>query len=96
MSWTIGADVGGTFIDFYAHNQNTEEVKLHKLPSTRSNPGQGVLRDIDHLTEQGVTPDLIRSRSAVVIPSRFPASVSAPLTQPRNMSIPPPILGQSI
>ena len=59
MSWTIGVDVGGTFTDFYAHNQNTGEVELHKRPSTRTNPGQGVLLGIDYLAERGVTLEAI-------------------------------------
>ncbi|MEM7250239.1 MAG: hydantoinase/oxoprolinase family protein [Pseudomonadota bacterium] len=55
MSWTIGVDVGGTFTDFYAYNQESGEIKLNKRPSTRQNPGDAVLAGVDELAGDGLS-----------------------------------------
>src|SRR4029078_3144930 len=43
MAWTIGVDVGGTFTDFFAFDDTTDRIVLHKVPSTPSNPGLAVI-----------------------------------------------------
>lgn len=48
MAWMIGVDVGGTFTDFFAFDEATDRVVLHKVSSTPSNPARAI---IDGLTE---------------------------------------------
>ena len=43
MAWTIGVDVGGTFTDFYAFNDETGEVRLGKRPSTPDDPSRAIV-----------------------------------------------------
>jgi N-methylhydantoinase A len=43
LSWVIGVDVGGTFTDFYALDEESGAVKLWKRPSTPENPGAAIL-----------------------------------------------------
>ncbi len=43
MGWTIGVDVGGTFTDFYAANDEAGIVHVGKTPSTPANPAQAIL-----------------------------------------------------
>lgn len=43
MGWTIGVDVGGTFTDFYAANDESGQVHVGKTSSTPSNPAQAIL-----------------------------------------------------
>src|SRR5215475_13891804 len=42
MSWMVGVDVGGTFTDFFAFNDATDQIILHKVPSTPGNPAEAV------------------------------------------------------
>ena len=44
--WKIGVDVGGTFTDFTLLNENTDELKVHKVPSTPEDPSQAVDRGL--------------------------------------------------
>src|SRR5215208_3382825 len=49
MGWMIGVDVGGTFTDFFAFDDETDRIVLHKVPSTPANPAEAVvagLRDL--------------------------------------------------
>ena len=50
MSWIIGVDVGGTFTDFCARNNNTGETIIHKRPSTPNDPAIAILKGINELT----------------------------------------------
>ncbi|MQB08033.1 hydantoinase/oxoprolinase family protein [Agrobacterium tumefaciens] len=50
MSWIIGVDVGGTFTDFFAYNEQSSESRMWKRPSTPTNPAQAI---IDGLIELG-------------------------------------------
>ena len=43
MAWMIGVDVGGTFTDFFAFDDETDRVVLHKVSSTPSNPARAIL-----------------------------------------------------
>ena len=55
MAWTIGIDVGGTFTDFYALEEATDAVRLHKRPSTPDDPSRAILEGLDELArEHGV------------------------------------------
>ena len=49
LSWTIGVDVGGTFTDFYALNEDSGEVHVAKRPSTPANPAEAILAGLDEL-----------------------------------------------
>lgn len=39
MTWHIGVDIGGTFIDFCAHNSDTQALHTIKVLTTPDNPG---------------------------------------------------------
>ncbi|MEM7172677.1 MAG: hydantoinase/oxoprolinase family protein [Pseudomonadota bacterium] len=52
MSWTVGVDVGGTFTDFFAHNEKSGQVHLAKRPSTPDDPGRAILQGLDELAAQ--------------------------------------------
>jgi N-methylhydantoinase A len=49
MSWTVGVDVGGTFTDFTARNEETGRSFVHKRPSTPSNPAEAILAGLGEL-----------------------------------------------
>ena len=52
MSWTIGVDVGGTFTDFYAANNEEDIFHVSKTPSTPENPAEAILTGLVTLCEQ--------------------------------------------
>ena len=43
MAWLVGVDVGGTFTDFYALDDQSGTVVVHKTPSTPDNPAQAIV-----------------------------------------------------
>ena len=43
MAWMVGVDVGGTFTDFYAFDDQTKKTVIHKIPSTPSDPSEAIL-----------------------------------------------------
>ena len=49
MSWMIGVDVGGTFTDFFAFDDATNRVVLHKVASTPGNPAHAVISGLRDL-----------------------------------------------
>ena len=51
MSWTVGVDVGGTFTDFYVLNSSTQDVLVHKRPSTPDDPSRAILSGLAELAE---------------------------------------------
>jgi N-methylhydantoinase A len=51
MSWTVGVDVGGTFTDFYLLNSSTQDVLVHKRPSTPDDPSRAILAGLAELAE---------------------------------------------
>ena len=42
----IGVDVGGTFTDILALDENSDEVRVFKIPSTREDQSIGFLEGI--------------------------------------------------
>ena len=55
MVWFVGVDVGGTFTDFYAFDEDQQVVRVHKRPSTPENPALAILSGLDDLArDQGV------------------------------------------
>ena len=49
MAWMIGVDVGGTFTDFFAFDDTTDRIVLHKVPSTPANPAEAVIAGLREL-----------------------------------------------
>ncbi len=49
MGWLIGVDVGGTFTDFYARDEDAGVEFVHKTPSTPDNPARAILDGLDAL-----------------------------------------------
>ena len=52
MAWMIGVDVGGTFTDFFAFDDATEQIVLHKVPSTPVAPAQAVIAGLNELASR--------------------------------------------
>ena len=60
MVWFVGVDVGGTFTDFYAFDEDQHLVRIHKRPSTPKNPALAILSGLDDLARyQGVVSDTV-------------------------------------
>jgi len=60
MSWMIGVDVGGTFTDFFAFDDATDRIVLHKVASTPGNPAQAVIAGLRELgARHGIDLDAI-------------------------------------
>jgi N-methylhydantoinase A len=58
MVWFVGVDVGGTFTDFYAFDEDQQVIRVHKRPSTPQNPALAILSGLDDLArDQGVIPN---------------------------------------
>ena len=62
MTWHIGVDIGGTFIDFCAHNSETQALHTIKVLTTPDNPGAELRRGLEqlHARHQIAPPDTIR------------------------------------
>ncbi len=56
MSWTIGVDVGGTFTDFHATNDETGRYHVGKTSSTPANPANAILNGLVALCEKHDIP----------------------------------------
>jgi N-methylhydantoinase A len=52
MGWMIGVDVGGTFTDFFAFDDETDRIVLHKVPSTPVNPAEAVIAGLRDLASR--------------------------------------------
>ncbi len=52
MAWVIGVDVGGTFTDFYALDDQTGAFVIHKTPSTPDHPARAIVDGIQALCTQ--------------------------------------------
>jgi N-methylhydantoinase A len=60
MSWMIGVDVGGTFTDFFAFDDATDRIVLHKVASTPGNPAQAVVSGLRELASRhGIDLDTV-------------------------------------
>ena len=62
MAWFIGVDVGGTFTDFYAFDEDGDIACVHKTPSTPDDPSEAILGGLADICEkQGIaTTDIVR------------------------------------
>ncbi len=56
MGWTIGVDVGGTFTDFYAANDEAGVFHVYKTSSTPSNPADAILNGLDAMCDKFAIP----------------------------------------
>ncbi len=57
MSWRIGVDIGGTFIDFCALETGTDRVETIKVLTTPDEPGKELLDGLRLLQERhGIAP----------------------------------------
>src|SRR5882757_834699 len=52
MSWMIGVDVGGTFTDFFAFEETSERIVLHKVASTPGNSAEAVILGLHELSSR--------------------------------------------
>ena len=52
MAWMIGVDVGGTFTDFFAFDDATGRVVLHKVSSTPANPARAIIDGLGDLSRR--------------------------------------------
>ncbi len=58
-SYRLAIDTGGTFCDFVLLNESDRSIQVFKLPSTPTDPCQGVLSGIALLAKQGVNAESI-------------------------------------
>ncbi len=56
MAWIIGVDVGGTFTDFIALDDERGTVHVHKMLSTPENPARAILDGLRTLAEERGLP----------------------------------------
>ncbi|NNL86154.1 MAG: hydantoinase/oxoprolinase family protein [Myxococcales bacterium] len=56
MGWRLAVDIGGTFTDVVALEEETGALKLAKVPSTPENPANGFIAGIEHITEHAGIP----------------------------------------
>lgn len=62
MSWRIGVDIGGTFIDFCALNTQTHQLETIKVLTTPDEPGRELLDGLALLQERhGIAPQDVTS-----------------------------------
>jgi N-methylhydantoinase A len=54
MRFMVGIDVGGTFTDFVAYNNDTREIQVWKHMSMPSDPGEGILRGLAQFAHRSV------------------------------------------
>jgi N-methylhydantoinase A len=54
VTWSIGVDVGGTFTDFHALDEETGESRILKLASTPENPARAIVAGLDELLGDGI------------------------------------------
>lgn len=60
MNYKIGVDVGGTFTDVCLFDQDTGEIKVHKLPSTPHDPSVAIADGILQIMErENITPESV-------------------------------------
>ena len=55
--YKIGADVGGTFTDLVLFEENSQEIKVHKVPTVPQNQADGIYTGTSELiTENQISP----------------------------------------
>ena len=60
MSWRIGVDIGGTFIDFCALDETTRQMHTLKVLTTPDEPGSEVMAGVGLLEERhGMSPGAV-------------------------------------
>ena len=60
MAYRVGVDIGGTFTDFCAFDEGTNELHTLKVLSTPDEPGAEVMQGIEALRRRyGVAPESI-------------------------------------
>src|SRR3954447_10910742 len=61
MPWIVGVDVGGTFTDLYAYNDEAKAYHVFKLASTPDQPHRAIVEGFHALCEQaGIPIDAVR------------------------------------
>ena len=53
MAWRLAVDIGGTFTDIVALEEESGELHLAKVPSTPDDPANGFIDGIEHITAAG-------------------------------------------
>ena len=53
MAIMLGADIGGTFTDFVAHDDRTGRTAVWKVPSVPSDPVRAIIDGLEALPERG-------------------------------------------
>ena len=56
MAWRVGVDVGGTFTDFFALDEPSGTVVVHKVPSTPANPAAAIVEGTAELLRRAGVP----------------------------------------
>ncbi|KAB2845632.1 MAG: hydantoinase/oxoprolinase family protein, partial [Hyphomicrobiaceae bacterium] len=60
MTWRIGVDIGGTFVDFCAFNAGTGELQTLKVLTTPEDPGAEIATGLSLLdSRHGIKPSAI-------------------------------------
>ncbi len=57
MTWRIAVDIGGTFTDIVALEEQTGTLRLAKVPSTPDDPARGFINGIEHITSTFAIPE---------------------------------------
>lgn len=55
MKFKVGIDVGGTFTDLVAFNEENKKISIVKFPSTPSDPSEGVIKAFKHLKHKKIS-----------------------------------------
>jgi N-methylhydantoinase A len=55
--YRVTVDTGGTFSDFVYLDEETDEVRIAKLPSTPDDPSRAILEGVEVLLKKGVRPE---------------------------------------
>ena len=56
MAWMVGVDVGGTFTDFYAFDDESKNTLVHKAASTPDNPADAIIEGLRTLVSEHNVP----------------------------------------
>ena len=57
MGWRIAVDIGGTFTDVVAIEEDTGALQLAKVPSTPEDPARGFIVGVEHIMRAGKIPE---------------------------------------